>query len=130
MVTDGVPDLDPLLNYLAKTLELKRAGLETELSRATASAQLVKDLTHSRVLRYRVSLTSLWSNEGEESVVVTRRGPLDAVIRFAKTKFKRVNHRNDIQADWNVYAMVPSADGKSIQVPVPDTFWSRIRYET
>lgn len=129
MVADEMPGRDSLLEHLTQVLQSRRKGLEGDLTLVSSAEQLLEKIDYPQVLRYRVHLRSLWQDEGEQSVTVTRRGPLAGVIRFAKTKFKRVNKRSDIQADYGVHAVVPSSKGKSIPVVVPDTFWRHIKDE-
>ena len=77
-------------------------------------------MPESAKLTFRVNLHSLWS-EGEKDVNVTGTGDLAKIIQRAENKFKKVNHRSDVQASYRIYVVFR----RSVAMFLPEKLWKK-----
>ena len=88
-----------------------RQSLETEISRiGTRLRYLERDRRHLEQnpndLVFEVTLTSRWAREGESSVTARSGRGLSEALKRAQEKFKKINKRSDIQADYSARAFI------------------------
>lgn len=55
---------------------------------------------------YQISLRSLWEDYGEQHVKVIHTGSLQNGVEAAEARFKEINKRSDVQADYLAHLMV------------------------
>lgn len=82
----------------------------------------VLEKTDDRNANYIIFLKSAWASEGEKSTKTTHLGTLKDAIEKAEKKFKVVNMREDVQADYIVSIRL----GKS-RYSVPEKYWERFK---
>jgi hypothetical protein len=74
-------------------------------------------------MSYRVFLRSLWRDYDEKDVKIRHDGPLDAAVKAAENKFRRVNHRSDVQASYSVCIIVNNL----VVYQVPDKMVEKVK---
>lgn len=102
-------------------------SLATSLVEAEARVRTLKKLLEAlpdnvnTQFRYKVILTSLWSDKGEEDVVHEEQGLLEQVMANAYAEFKKINNRTDVQASCRVFVALPNYPEDWLVVP--EQFW-------
>lgn len=76
-------------------------------------------------LTFRVHLSSHWADEGEESVTIEGKDPLEKMIPAAIQQFKEINRRGNVAADWYVDVILPSGHSVSL----PEKLWEHLKVE-
>ncbi len=74
-------------------------------------------------LTFLVALNSLWSKEGEKNIKVKTKGDLKEAIEEAEEKFKKINHRQDVQADYSIFVLL--ANG--VRIRLSEDFWDEYK---
>lgn len=90
-----------LKDYLRKHIDSSLRRSKEETTRHYEASQLLDGIDLERA-SYKVDLISLWAREGEKSTTTNHRGSLEEAIINAESRFKRKNHRTDVQADYFV----------------------------
>lgn len=86
---------------------LFRAREAELLERLGAVRESLQFITQNpKNIRFEVTLSSLWADEGEKNVTIkSKKGArLESVVKQAIAQFKQINKRNDVQAKWFVIA--------------------------
>ncbi|MDD3006983.1 MAG: hypothetical protein PHX30_05415 [Candidatus Pacebacteria bacterium] len=85
-----------LIRVLGKIIKKEERELEKKKA-------VLKKLEEKENFIYRVRLDSLWN---EEKTVIVSNPDLETAMKLAIDKFKKVNHRGDVQAKVSVYALI------------------------
>ena len=72
-------------------------------------------------ISYRVTVSSMWGNEGEEAVRASSKD-IKRAIRAAGKKHHKVNKRSDWQVYWNVHVIFAAGDEKTSYILHPSMF--------
>jgi len=115
-------DSASLLSIVGERAEARKKELQKINQTFRKNLRYLSDVEEDDLV-FEVRLASLWSDHGEKDVCVQQKAPLEQVISLAVEKFKRVNKRKDVQADWCVGVVCPFG----FTVPVPDKFWNKYR---
>lgn len=62
-----------------------------------------------------IKVGSLWTEEGEKDVELTKKGKLEEIFAEANNEFSRVNNRTDSKRYHRIMMI-----GEGIRVPIPD----------
>lgn len=113
---------DPLAVHLMGELATDLVKAE---SRVKILKRLIKALPRAvdTQFRYKVILTSLWGNEGEQDVVHEEQGLLERAMANACAEFKKINNRHDAQASCQVFVALPTFPEDWLVVP--KQFWQQ-----
>ncbi len=106
-----------LKQYLLKYLSQNKQDLSKVLKNTNKSLKELDKLNLGDAV-YSVQLISMWETEGGKSVHVEQKGNLEDAIKEAEGQFKEVNHRSDVQANYQVMVLV----GKTY-CSVPQEYW-------
>lgn len=102
----------------------READLLERLEVVRGSLQAITE--NPKSIRFEVTLTTLWANEGEKNVTIkSKKGAkLENVLRQAEKKFKEINNRTDVQAKWFVLAL---AGTSGLGVVLSEDYVARFR---
>lgn len=108
-----------LERYLEKFMDgsIKDSQINIKQQRKSLRALEKIDLDNAR---YTVALNSLWANEGEKNLKLSRRGTLEDAIKIAEKKFKKLNNRSDVQAQYFVTLKIGD-----VPYWVPREYWEK-----
>ena len=118
---------NPVVAHVVAFLKEREKDLEDRLKDIRAAIPLLSTATDGTT-RYQVNLGSLWADSGEQSVSIARKGSVASVVRRAANEFKRINRRSDVQATWDVYALIGEREDP-LMVPVPEALWAGVKRE-
>lgn len=111
-----------LKTYLKTALKEDVASYQRLIANRVRSLQFldevgIKDAT------YEVHLRSMWEREGEKSSTTMYTGSLEGAIKEAEKRFKGLNHRDDVQAQYAVSINL----GAKLSYTVPDKYWTKFK---
>ena len=93
--------------------------LEKGLIEAREDLEVLKSLNTKKAL-YIIELDSMWEKEGEQSIDFEHFGELSDSIKKAEGRFKSVNKRQDIQANYTVQVRIGERN-----YDVPKKYWRK-----
>ena len=105
--------------------EFLRDELRGSVSHLTAKAirlQAILDNFDNETIYYRVRLRSGWELHGEKNIDTKSKVSLERAVVNAIKKFKKINNRSDVQADWTVTVLVDDEEHL-----IPEEHWKHLR---
>jgi hypothetical protein len=69
---------------------------------------------------YDIELRVLWAGEGYKPVTVEYHGSLRDAIKEAEDRFKAINRRDDVQANYSVFIRLAG-----IRYEIPPKYWEK-----
>lgn len=123
-VLGGIPGLEEFLTnsmrHEAETAEKRARHIRLALDSLSRDPGKVM---------FEASLVSLWTNEGEQSVVAkSRKGVAHAILK-AQATFRKINGRSDIQAKYSVRAYIGSNRRllANFSIRIPEEFFVHLK---
>ena len=113
---------DPLAVHLMGELATDLAKAESRVRTLKKLLEALPDNVNTQ-FRYKVILTSLWGDEGEQDVVHEEQGLLERAMANACAEFKKINNRHDVQASCQVFVALPTFPEDWLVVP--KQFWQQ-----
>lgn len=113
--------MNAIIKHLKKANEREISELEESLRKAEEVKKLLSALRSPDSLTYGISLSSLWSDKGEEDVTLKAAGPVADIIKQAEEEFKKINRRSDVQADYSVSVVFDNG----VQLSLPKELWKK-----
>ncbi|NCN53115.1 hypothetical protein GW950_01475 [Candidatus Wolfebacteria bacterium] len=111
-----------LISFLLSSLLKKLTKLKNELKCLNNDLGKLMD-DNFEEFKYNIYLKSLWEKEGEKSISILGIKDLRKGMHCAINNYKKENHRDDIQAHFYVYIVLPSGS----ELELPEKFWEHYR---
>jgi hypothetical protein len=105
-------------SYIIDTLEKENRHIKKTMSKNRDA------LKKPHPTYFVVNIISLWANEGEINVSI-KKDTLEKAFQAAVEKFKELNKRRDIQADFHVYAYLYNG----VELKLPNKYWDKLEKE-
>lgn len=128
-IMSGSKDEERLFTHLRTTLEDEDKKAKARSALMRRGLRLLLKQNDPDKLLYKVTLISLWADHGEQSVSLTKRGPLALVMQEAVKQFQEANHRNDLQADYYVHVILESRGKEVLTMRIPESLWSEHKWK-
>lgn len=72
--------------------------------------------------KYRIVLRSRWIDHGEQSTTTEHEGDITYALTKAASGFKKVNKRDDVQANWEVFVELGNREHK-----IPEKYFEKYK---
>ena len=113
---------DPLAVHLMGELATRLVEAEAQVKTIKRLLEALPNNVNTQ-FHYKVILTSLWGDEGEQDVVHKEQGLLERAMANACAEFKKINNRHDVQASCQVFVALPTFPEDWLVVP--KQFWQQ-----
>ncbi len=113
--------MNPIIQHLKEANKRRISELEEDLRKAEEVKKLLAAARNPDTLTYSVTLSSLWSDKGEEDVTLKAAGPVADIIKQAEEEFKKINRRSDVQADYSVSVVFDNGEQRIL----PKELWKK-----
>ena len=111
--------VDTLKSELEKKVNTYLGNVKDMYASAKEAKSVLKKTNLSRAL-YVVALNPLWAHEGRKPISLEKRGTIEGAIRYAEKKFKLLNKKYMIGADYMVHIRLGDR-----YIEIPDTYWKQ-----
>lgn len=110
-----------LKEQIEKDLKKRRKELSHEIERISKDLKYLDSLKSVDELKIKVIIKSSWPEQ--ENIAYTGKGGLEAVVEAAIKKFKKRNHRSDVQGRYYVFAVFPNGT----ELLIDEEFYAEIK---
>lgn len=118
-----------LYEHLTTMLEKRQALLKTRVAEVRRARRLLDANHDPEKMTYTIVMTSMWADEGEQPLTLTKQGSLAEIMNEAAASFMALNKRSDVQAHYRVYAVLLNRGKILISIDVPEEFWREFTWE-